>query len=62
MLVIESLLFLDMVIDAVIDAIKIILKRESDRRIFILNKYDKSIFKIIKISGEKIKKKIIILK
>ena len=61
MLVIESLLFLDMVIDAVIDAIKIILKRESDRRIFILNKYDKSIFKIIKISGEKIKKKIIIL-
>ena len=37
-LVSESLLFLEMVIDAVIEAMKIILKSESARRTFILNK------------------------
>ena len=37
-LVRDSLLFLEMVIDAVIDAIKTMLKRESDRRILIFNK------------------------
>ena len=58
-LVSESLLFLEIVIDAVIEAIKIILKRDSASRIFIFNKKARSIFKIIKISGENIKKKII---
>tara|TARA_Y100000591_G_scaffold251969_1_gene223476 strand:- start:87 stop:236 length:150 start_codon:yes stop_codon:yes gene_type:complete len=37
-LVRESLLFLEIVIDAVIEDIKIILNRESDKRIFIFNK------------------------
>tara|TARA_Y100000992_G_scaffold107859_1_gene70239 strand:- start:9 stop:275 length:267 start_codon:yes stop_codon:yes gene_type:complete len=58
-LVRESLLFFEIVIEAVMEAIKIILRSDRDKRILICIKYDKSIFKIIKISGEKIKKKII---
>ena len=57
-LVIESLLFLEIVIDEVIEEIKTILKRESARRIFIEEMYDKLILKIIKITGENIKNKI----
>jgi hypothetical protein len=58
-LVRESLLFLDIVIEAVMEAIKIILRSDRDKRIFICVKKDKSIFKIIKIRGEKITKNII---
>ena len=61
-LVIESLLFLDIVIDAVIEDIKITLKRDSIIRILTFNKQDKSMLKIIKIRGENIKKKTIRLK
>ena len=57
-LVIESLLFLETVMEEVIEEIKIILKRESARRIFIENRYDKLMFKITKMIGEKIKNKI----
>ena len=57
-LVIESLLFLEIVIEEVIEEIKTMLKRESVRRIFIENRYDKLIFKITKMTGEKIKNKI----
>ena len=57
-LVIESLLFLEIVIEEVIEEIKTMLKRESARRIFIENRYDKLIFKIIKMIGENIKNKI----
>ena len=57
-LVIESLLFLEIVIEEVIEAIKTILKRERARRIFIENRYDKLIFKIIRMIGENIKNKI----
>ena len=57
-LVIESLLFLEIVIEEVIEEIKTMLKRESARRIFIENRYDKLIFKITKMTGEKIKNKI----
>tara|TARA_B100000900_G_scaffold278987_1_gene238603 strand:+ start:508 stop:723 length:216 start_codon:yes stop_codon:yes gene_type:complete len=57
-LVIESLLFLEIVIEEVIDEIKTMLKRESARRIFIEDRYDKLIFKITKIIGENIKNKI----
>ena len=39
-LVIESLLFLEIVIEEVIEEIKTMLKRESARRIFIENRYD----------------------
>jgi len=45
-LVIESLLFLEIVIEEVIDEIKTMLKRESERRIFIDNRYEKLMFKI----------------
>ena len=54
-LVIESLLFLEIVIEEVIDEIKTMLKRESARRIFIDNRYEKLMFKITKMIGEKIK-------
>ena len=57
-LVIDSLLFLDIVIEEVIEEIKTMLKRESVRRIFIENRYDKLMFKITKMIGEKIKNKI----
>ena len=57
-LVIESLLFLEIVIEEVIEEIKTMLKRESARRIFIGNRYDKLMFKITKMIGEKIKNKI----
>ena len=57
-LVIESLLFLEIVIEEVIEEIKTILRRERARRIFIENRYDKLMFKIIKINGENIKNKI----
>lgn len=57
-LVIESLLFLEIVIEEVIEEIKTMLKRESARRIFIENRYDKLMFKITKMIGEKIKNKI----
>ena len=57
-LVIESLLFLEMVIEEVIEEIKTILRRERARRIFIENRYDKLMFKIIKMIGENIKNKI----
>ena len=57
-LVIESLLFLEIVIEEVIEEIKTMLKRESARRIFIENRYDKLMFKIIKMIGENIKNKI----
>ena len=57
-LVIESLLFLEIVIDEVMEEIKTILKRESAIRIFIEEMYDKLILKIIKITGENIKNKI----
>ena len=57
-LVIESLLFLEIVIEEVIEEIKTILRRERARRIFIENRYDKFMFKIIKIIGENIKNKI----
>ena len=57
-LVIDSLLFLDIVIDDVIEEIKTILKRERASRIFIENKYEKLIFKISKMIGENIKNKI----
>lgn len=57
-LVIDSLLFLDIVIDDVIEEIKTILKRERASRIFIENKYEKLIFRISKMIGENIKNKI----
>ena len=57
-LAIDSLLFLDIVIDDVIEEIKTILKRERASRIFIENKYEKLIFKISKMIGENIKNKI----
>ena len=57
-LVIESLLFLEIVIEDVIEEIKTILRRERARRIFIENRYDKLMFKIIKMIGENIKNKI----
>ena len=57
-LVIESLLFLEIVIEEVIDEIKTMLKRESARRMFIDNKYEKLMFKITKMIGENIKNKI----
>lgn len=57
-LVIDSLLFLDIVIDDVIEEIKTILKRERASRIFIENKYEKLMFKISKMIGENIKNKI----
>ena len=57
-LVIESLLFLEIVIEEVIEEIKTILRRERARRIFIENRYDKLIFKITKMIGENIKNKI----
>jgi len=57
-LVIESLLFLEIVIEEVIDEIKTMLKRESARRIFIEDRYDNLMFKITKIIGENIKNKI----
>ena len=57
-LVIESLLFLEIVIDEVMEEIKTILKRESAIRIFIEEMYDKLILKITKITGENIKNKI----
>ena len=55
-LVIESLLFLEIVIEEVIEEIKTILKRERARSKFIESRYDKLIFKIIKMIGENIKK------
>ena len=57
-LVIESLLFLEIVIEDVIEEIKTILRRERARRIFIENRYEKLMFKITKIIGENIKKNI----
>ena len=57
-LVIESLLFREIVIEEVIEEIKTMLKRESARRKFIENRYDKLMFKITKMIGEKIKNKI----
>ena len=57
-LVIESLLFLEIVIEEVIEDIKTILKRESARRIFIEKRYDMLMFKITKMIGENIKNKI----
>ena len=57
-LVIESLLFLEIVIEEVIEEIKTILRRERARRIFIETRYDKLMFKIIKMIGENIKNKI----
>ena len=57
-LVIESLLFLEIVIEEVIEDIKTILKRESASRIFIENRYDMLMFKITKMIGENIKNKI----
>ena len=57
-LVIESLLFLEIVMEEVIDEIKTMLKRESARRIFIDNRYEKLMFKITKMIGENIKNKI----
>jgi hypothetical protein len=57
-LVIESLLFLEIVIEEVIEEIKTMLKRESARRIFIENRYDKLMFKITKMIGENTKNKI----
>ena len=57
-LVIESLLFLEIVIEEVIEEIKTMLKRESARRIFIENRYDKLMFKITKMIGENITNKI----
>tara|TARA_B100000282_G_scaffold100024_1_gene70392 strand:+ start:806 stop:1069 length:264 start_codon:yes stop_codon:yes gene_type:complete len=57
-LVIESLLFLEIVIEEVIEEIKTILRRERARRIFIENRYDKLMFKITKMIGENIKNKI----
>ena len=57
-LVIESLLFLEIVIEEVIEEIKTMLKRESARRIFIETRYDMLMFKIIKMIGENIKNKI----
>ena len=56
-LVIESLLLLEMVIDAVIEDIKTILRSESASKIFIEIKKDKLISKMIRIIGEKIKNK-----
>ena len=57
-LVIESLLFLEIVIEEVIEEMKTILRRERARRTFIVKRYDKFIFKIINIIGENIKNKI----
>tara|TARA_B100000900_G_C20154461_1_gene543258 strand:+ start:131 stop:409 length:279 start_codon:yes stop_codon:yes gene_type:complete len=57
-LVIESLLFLEIVIEDVIEEIKTILRRERARSTFIVKRYDKFIFKIINIIGENIKNKI----
>ena len=57
-LVIESLLFLEIVIEEVIEEIKTILRRERARRIFIDNRYEKLMFKITKMIGENIKNKI----
>ena len=56
-LVIESLLFLEIVMDEVIEEIKTMLRRESARRKLIEIRYDKLMFKIIKMIGEKIKNK-----
>jgi hypothetical protein len=56
-LVMESLLFLEIVIDEVIEEIKTMLRRESARRKLIEIRYDKLMFKIIKMIGEKIKNK-----
>jgi hypothetical protein len=56
-LVIESLLFLEIVIDEVIEEIKTMLRRERARRKLIEIRYDKLMFKIIKMIGEKIKNK-----
>ena len=53
----ESLLFLEIVIDEVIEEIKTMLRRESARRKLIEIRYDKLMFKIIKMIGEKIKNK-----
>ncbi len=57
-LVIESLLFLEIVIEEVIEEIKTILRRDRVSRVFIEKRYDKLIFKIIKMIGENIKKRI----
>jgi hypothetical protein len=51
-------LFLEIVIEEVIEEIKTMLKRESARRIFIENRYDKLMFKITKMIGENIINKI----
>jgi hypothetical protein len=56
-LVMESLLFLEIVIDEVIEEIKTMLRRERARRKLIEIRYDKLMFKIIKMIGEKIKNK-----
>ena len=57
-LVMDNLLFLEIVMDEVIEDMKTILKRERLKRAFIDIKYDKLIFKIINITGENIKNKI----
>jgi hypothetical protein len=56
-LVMESLLFLEIVIDEVIEEIKTMLRRERARRKLIEIRYDKLMIKIIKMIGEKIKNK-----
>jgi hypothetical protein len=56
-LVMESLLFLEIVIDEVIEEIKTMLRRERARSKLIEIRYDKLMFKIIKMIGEKIKNK-----
>tara|TARA_B100000085_G_scaffold248789_1_gene244067 strand:+ start:130 stop:456 length:327 start_codon:yes stop_codon:yes gene_type:complete len=57
-LVIESLLLLEIVIEEVIEEIKTILRRERARSTFIERRYDKLIFKMIKMIGENTKNKI----
>ena len=57
-LVMDNLLFLEIVTDEVIEDMKTILKRERLKRAFIDIKYDKLIFKMINITGENIKNKI----
>lgn len=57
-LVMDNLLFLEIVMDEVIEDMKTILKRERLKRAFIDIKYDKLIFKMINITGENIKNKI----
>ena len=57
-LVMDNLLFLEIVMDEVIEDMKTILKRERLKRAFIDIKYDKLIFKMININGENIKNKI----